>query len=234
MKDFPYLYVSPDSNTSSQHAVIVLPEIYGLNDFVRSVADRAAQELGAIGVGLDHFYAVDNQVHTIGYDEHEKGVELMQAVTGETYLSLLGKTIDSIFAKYPSVVDITVLGFCFGGKLAYLSGVDERVNTIVSFYGGASLASDFYRGKSAVQALAEARQDDTNLRVVGLFGEQDELISEGDRQGVHDELARAHIPCEIAVFSAGHAFFNQERSDRYSEAAAQEAWKYVLNFFAVR
>ena len=225
MKDFPYLYVSPDSNTSSQHAVIVLPEIYGLNDFVRSVADRAAQELGAIGVGLDHFYAVDNQVHTIGYDEHEKGVKLMQAVTGETYLSLLGKTIDSIIGEYPSVVDITVLGFCFGGKLAYLSGVDKRVTTIVSFYGGASLAPDFYQGKSAVRSLVDARKDDADLRVLGLFGEQDELIPLQDREAIHDTLSGAGIQCEIRALKAGHAFFNQDRADRYNASAAEVAWR---------
>jgi carboxymethylenebutenolidase len=233
MKDFPYLYVSPDSNTSSQHAVIVLPEIYGLNDFVRSVADRAAQELGAIGVGLDHFYAVNGQVNTIAYDEQEKGMTLMQAVTGEGFIELLGKTIDSIMMEYPMAKNITVLGFCFGGKLAYLSGVDKRVTTIVSFYGGASLAPDFYQGKSAVRSLVDARKDDADLRVLGLFGEQDELIPLQDREAIHDTLSGAGINCEIRVLKAGHAFFNQDRADRYNASAAEVAWRNsVIPFLA--
>ena len=233
MKDFPYLYVSPDSNTSSQHAVIVLPEIYGLNDFVRSVADRAAQELGAIGVGLDHFYAVNGQENTIAYDEQEKGMTLMQAVTGEGFIELLGKTIDSIMMEYPMAKNITVLGFCFGGKLAYLSGVDKRVTTIVSFYGGASLAPDFYQGKSAVRSLVDARKDDADLRVLGLFGEQDELIPLQDREAIHDTLSGAGINCEIRVLKAGHAFFNQDRADRYNASAAEVAWRNsVIPFLA--
>ncbi len=233
MKDFPYLYVSPDSNTSSQHAVIVLPEIYGLNDFVRSVADRAAQELGAIGVGLDHFYAVNGQVNTIAYDEQEKGMTLMQAVTGEGFIELLGKTIDSIMMEYPMAKNITVLGFCFGGKLAYLSGVDKRVTTIVSFYGGASLAPDFYQGKSAVRSLVDARKDDADLRVLGLFGEQDELIPLQDREAIHDTLSGAGINCEIRALKAGHAFFNQDRADRYNASAAEVAWRNsVIPFLA--
>lgn len=233
MKDFPYRYVSPDSNTSSQHAVIVLPEIYGLNDFVRSVADRAAQELGAIGVGLDHFYAVNGQVNTIAYDEQEKGMALMQAVTGEDFIELLGKTIDSITMEYPMAKNITVLGFCFGGKLAYLSGVDKRVATIVSFYGGASLAPDFYQGKSAVRSLVDARKDDADLRVLGLFGEQDELIPLQDREAIHDTLSGAGIKCEIRALKAGHAFFNQDRADRYDASAAEVAWRdSVIPFLA--
>ena len=102
----------------------------------------------------------------------------------------------------------------------------------MSFYGGASLAPDFYQGKSAVQALAEARTNDRNLRVIGLFGEKDELITVEDREGIRDALSEVHITCEIATFAAGHAFFNQDRSDRYDQAAAQEAWRCAKDFLA--
>lgn len=230
MNDIPYLNVSPESTESAHTAVIVLPEIFGLNDFVRSVADRAARELGVIGVGLDHFYAANGKVNTIEYNEHDKGAALMQEVTGEAYVDLLSKTIDSIMTEFPLVKNITVLGFCFGGKLAYLSGVDPRVTTIVSFYGGASLTPDFYRGKSVIEALVDSRRDDAELRILGLFGEEDDYISLQDREGIHDALDGAHISYELAVFQTGHAFFNRDRPDRYHEASAEAAWSTVIAF----
>lgn len=230
MSNAPYLYRSASSIETSARAVIVLPEIFGLNDFVRSVADRAARELQCIGVGLDHFYAANGQVNKIGYDEHDKGVSLMSQVTGAKFLDLLSTAIDTLQAEFPGVVEIVVMGFCFGGKLAYLSGVDQRVQTIVSFYGGASLAADFYQDNSAVEALAAARRQDSTLRVLGLFGQRDELIPESDRTEIRQILSQANISTQMQLYPAGHAFFNHDRPDRYVESAAEQAWMDIRSF----
>lgn len=129
MTHSPQLYSSPQSRADATRAIIVLPEIYGLNDFVKSVTDRAATELGVQSFGLDHFFAANGQKNEIGYDEHDKGASLMAQVTGERYLELLSLSLDEITQNHPDLQEIVVLGFCFGGKLAYLSGVDPRVST---------------------------------------------------------------------------------------------------------
>ena len=230
MKLTPYLYVSPKSTKDSTQAIIVLPEIYGLNKFVRSVADRVAEEFGCIGVGLDHFYAVAGQASDIDYDDHLTASSLAGQMTGEKYLELLSQAIKELQAKYPSIQKFTIIGFCFGGKLAYLSGVLPEVNRVVAFYGGGSLEPDFYHSWSAVMALAETRQGDSDLKVMGIYGNQDEFIPELDGATVQRALESAGINVTIKQYPAGHAFFNHDRDNRYVPAAAEAAWDDVKAF----
>lgn len=224
----PYIYFSPQSTIESDRAFVVLPEIYGLNAFVRGVADRFAADRKAVGLGLDHFFAVTGVPNNLSYDEHEAGMKLAGQMTGAGYMKLLTEALDALQEQYPNVLHITIVGFCFGGKLAYLSGVDKRVDQIISFYGGSSLQPNFYAGGTVVHALAASRPYDKELRVLGLFGEQDEVIPANDRERIKTALEGAEINTTIKVYPAGHAFFNQDRADRYNETAAQQAWQDLI------
>ena len=111
MKEYPFVYISPHSMPDATRAVIVLPEIYGLNRFIKSVADRAAQELHAIGLGLDHFFAANGKKNVVEYSEYDKGASLMSQVTGEAYLELFRQALDGIERTYPAITQVVVLGF---------------------------------------------------------------------------------------------------------------------------
>lgn len=229
----PYLYDSPKSVPASDRVVVVLPEIYGLNDFSRTVADRAAEELGAVGVALDHFYTVTGESSSgLTYADHEVGVAIAARVSGEKYLKLLTEAIDAVEARYPTVEHVTILGFCFGGKLAYLSGAEKRVDRIVAFYGGGSLEPGLYDGESAVDALVIARHGDLGLKVLAIWGEEDAYIPQRDRDKIHEAMTAVDIPVQMKVYPAGHAFFNHDRADRFDATAAESAWGDVKNFLS--
>lgn len=224
-----YLYAAGDV-VSEEKAIVILPEIYGVQDFTRELAGKVQAELGWTGYVLDHFYAETGQVQTFSYDDATPGIEIMNKMTGEKYLALLEKAIAEIHKRQPKVQRIAVWGFCFGGKLAYLSGVQKEVTDIVSFYGGASLAADFYKGDSVINALTMLRQGDGSLRVFAAFGENDEMIPASDVSTIHEELDQAGILTEVRVYAAGHAFFNEDRTDRYVKPAAEKAWADVQKF----
>ena len=224
-----YLYAA-GKVAAEDKALIILPEIYGVQDFTRELAGKVQTELGWTSYVLDHFYAETGKAQIFDYADATPGMEIMQKMTGEKYLALLNKAIVEVQKLQPHVERIAIWGFCFGGKLAYLSGVDHRVTDIVSFYGGASLAQDFYQGGSVIDALTEVRRQDQALRVFAAFGENDEMIPASDVSAIHERIDQAGIAAEVHVYAAGHAFFNEDRTDRYDAAAAQKAWTDVKKF----
>ncbi len=221
IRDFLFAH---DEQPDSERALIILPEIFGVKDFTRELAGRVQTELGWTGYVLDHFYAVTGRVETFAYDDMS-GMTIMEQMTGELYLPLLDQAVQAVRELQPQLKRVAVWGFCFGGKLAYVSGVNPVVTEIVSCYGGASVTPGFYAGDSAVQALARARHTDKQLRVLGIYGEHDPMIPAADREKAEQLLSEAKLQHDMKVYDAGHAFFNEDRQDRYVHAAAESAWR---------
>ncbi|MCC7543227.1 dienelactone hydrolase family protein [bacterium] len=226
ISDFLYAY---QAQSDAERAIIILPEIFGVKDFTRELAGKVQIELGWNGYVLDHFYAVTGEVQTFAYDDMS-GMEIMERMTGELFLPLLAQAVGMIQEAQPKLKHLAVWGFCFGGKLAYLSGVNPHVTDIVSCYGGASVQPGFYAGDSVVQALARARYADKSLKILGVYGEHDPMIPAADREKISTLLTESKISHQIKVYDAGHAFFNEDRADRYVEAAAKAAWNDVSNW----
>lgn len=223
-----YLYTPPTAGNPDK-ALIILPEIFGIQDFTRDLANQVAQETGWSGYVLDHFYAVTGKAEVIDYDDSARGLDIMQLMTGEKYLDLFLATLAEVKNRQPKLRRLAVWGFCFGGKLAWLSGTQADVTDIISFYGGASLASDFYHGQTVIEALCEKRQGDANktLRAFGAFGEDDPMIPASDRAKIDRALTQAGIAHQLNIYKAGHAFYNDDR-DKYVVAAAKRAWADVM------
>lgn len=226
----PYLY----SNIKhvSHRAVVVLPEIFGVTDFIKGVVDKCAEEFQMPAYALDHFYAVTGKFEVFDYaKDAERGMAIMNQMTGEQFMNLFTQALDEIQAEQPDIQEFIVLGFCFGGRLAYLSGVDKRVSRVVSFYGGQPHKEGYYKGMTPVGALAEARKGDEGLAVLGLYGGQDASIPAEDRAKTKQLFGQAGISYTEKVYEqAGHAFFNNARPTMYSAQAAAEAWQAVIDF----
>lgn len=225
----PFLYhseLSPTNNTSPKKAVIILPEIFGLTKSMRGVADRFAEEFDFPSFALDFFYAVNHEQNDFDYKtEGEKGMTLMQQLTAEMFLDIFRKTREEVKTLYPSVTEFLVCGFCFGGKLAYLSGIESDVTEIISFYGSRSTLP-FYGEKSVVEALAESRLNDKRLTVTSFYGNQDSSIPAEDREKRKHLFQEAGINNQEYVFETGHAFFNVDR-ETYNKKAALDSWEIV-------
>ena len=122
-----------------------------------------------------------------------------------------------------------VIGFCFGGRLAYLGGLDERVKKIVSFYGAGAHQPEFYATHTPIEALCDARNNDSSLEVLSFYGNQDASIPSVDREKTSEALVAAHIHYQARGVDAGHAYFQQGRPN-YNQAAAHQS-QIVLSEF---
>lgn len=228
----PYLYTNTAHYTQeSTKAVIVLPEIFGITDFIKGVTDRIAEEFSLPAFALDHFYSVTGEAEVFDYyGDYSRNMEIMNSMKGEDFYKLFQQALGEIQAEYPAITEFVVVGFCFGGRLAFLAGMDERVAKVISFYGGQPHLPNYFDGKSPIEALAKARGS-SGLGVLAFYGGQDESIPAEDRAKTKQFLADANISYAEKVYSqAGHAYFNDARPERYNAEAAKASWDEVKDF----
>jgi carboxymethylenebutenolidase len=106
-----------------------------------------------------------------------------------------------------------------GGQLALFAGtVNSSVGAVVDFYG----------------IHPNVKPDYTKLTgpVLGLFAEKDAFVTPQAAKDVDAAIKKAGKQSEIHIYpGVDHAFFNDERPDVYSKAAADDAWRRTLVFF---
>jgi len=114
--------------------IILLQEIFGINDYIREVADQYAEE-GYVVVAPDLFWRMEPGIE-LGYSEDDFGkafgyyeqFDVPQAIVDIT-------TTVGAMRSLPNLKGgIGALGFCLGGKLAYLAAAHSGVDVAVGYY----------------------------------------------------------------------------------------------------
>lgn len=187
--------------------LVVVQEIFGVNSHIRSVADRfAAHGFQAIAPAMfDH---VESGVE-LGYDEAgvKRGRELAAEVGFERSVAAVASAAEAI----ASAGKVGVVGFCWGGTVAFLANTRLGLPAVV-YYGGRT-----------VPFLGERPKAPLLLH----FGARDPIIPPADV-----EKHRAALPqAEIHVYpDAGHGFNCDQRAD-YDAGSAALALERTLAFF---
>jgi carboxymethylenebutenolidase len=220
-------------------AVLVLPEVFGLNGWVRSMADRLAVE-GYAALAMPIFERTAPGLE-VGYDPAglAAGREHRDAVTAETFLADAQRAITWLQSQQlgqQNGLKIGCVGFCFGGHLALLAATLPAVRATCAFY-GARVSS--FRPGGGEPTLAVLPQIPGHLLCV--CGDQDPLMPLQEQQAIAaalsaDRLARQDQPGAplerrlVVASGAGHGFLCDARSDYNAEAAAL-GWHEMLALF---
>ena len=189
--------------------VVVIQEIFGVNDHIREVCDGYAKE-GHIALAPALFDRVAPGIE-LGYegDDMARGVEIaMGTLEMPNTLSDVQAAIDYL-AKDGKV---GVVGYCFGGLLTWLSAADA--NNI-------ACASGYYGGGIA-QSIEKAPKVPTILH----FGDLDAHIPITDVKSIDE----AHPEVMVYTYDADHGF-NCDHRGSYNESAATLARQRTLSFF---
>jgi carboxymethylenebutenolidase len=128
-------YVSLPQSGSGP-AVIVLQEIFGVNKEIRDVADLYAEE-GYVAIAPDIFWRQEPGLQ-LGYSEQDinKGRQLKERADLAQVVRDIGATVKAVRAMPEVTGKVGVVGFCFGGLLAYLAAARCDVDAAVGYYGG--------------------------------------------------------------------------------------------------
>lgn len=194
--------------TRVRGGLVVVQEIFGVNAHIRRVADRFAQA-GYDVIAPALFDRLERGVE-LGYDQ--AGIE-----RGRGYNSQLGVDkplldIQAAIEKLSPSGKVGVVGYCWGGGLAFLSSARlEGVSAAVGYYGGliAKFASEVPRAPTLLH-----------------FGEQDKGIPLSDVQAVR----KTRPDVEIELYPAQHGF-NCDARGSYDAPSAERALARTLAFF---
>ncbi len=189
--------------------IVVLQEIFGVNDHIRSVCDLYAQE-GYIAVAPDIFWRMQPGVE-LGYDEAgmKRGIELAGKCDIGLVLKDISAAIGSVRAMQGSSGKVAVVGFCYGGLLAFLTAARTDVDAAICYYGG-----------RIDRQLSEAAS--IKCPIMFHWGADDAGIPAASREAVRTALA-GHDRAESYVYAgAGHGFNCDRRAsfDRFSARLA--------------
>jgi carboxymethylenebutenolidase len=195
-------------------AVIVIHEIFGLTDWVRSVADQLA-EAGYIAIAPDLLSGMGpggGGSETL--TERSAAVKAVSSLPPDQVTADLNGVADYV-AKLPSCNGkVVVCGFCWGGGQAFrLATNNKEVKAAFVFY-----------GPSRDQEAAVARID---CPVYGFYGGNDARISA--RVPATEKLMKqAGKTYEPVIYEgAGHGFMREGEAPKASAAnkkARDEAW----------
>ena len=227
----PYIFESnKNSELGGSDAVIMLPDIYGQTDYSKRSVEEFADAFKKPVFMLDYFYLITNKVNNFTEVDREKAHSLMQNFKGDDFVTFFKKVLGEIKEVYPAITQFIVIGFCFGGRLAYIAGGEDRVCKVVSFYGGGPHTPNYIEDKTPIEYIISKRREG-GLQVVSFFGTQDKSIPESDRQKIKEEFEKRNIVYESYEYNAGHAYF-QEGRPNYNAPASQaslEVLQKVLN-----
>ncbi len=190
--------------------IVVIHEIYGLNENIKDIARRFADQ-GYVALAVDLF-AGDNRTICM---LRVMGGLLLNSLNNSGIHDL--KAALTFLSEQPSVDNsrLGAIGFCLGGSFAIAwACTDERLKAIAPYYGMNP------RPPEAVARLCP---------LVGSYPDKDFTASSGQKLDV--ELNRYNVPHDIKIYpDTKHSFFNDTRPN-YNEAAAQDSWERVLAFF---
>lgn len=189
--------------------LVVIHEAFGLNDDIKSIAERFAKEGYAV-LAVDLFAGRNQMVCMFRF----MGASIFNSLNHGGIADL---KVALSFWETQAGVDknkLGAIGFCLGGNFAICwACTDSRLKVVAPFYGAAP---------RPLGALARS------CPVVGSYPTGDFTT-----QGAHEmdaALDGYKIPHEFKFYEgAHHSFFSNGRN--HHEEAAQDAWKRTLAFF---
>ena len=230
ISDTPVYVSKPEGGIKG--GLIIIHEIWGLNDHARDVADRYAAE-GYLVYAPDLLSHTDikekasvQMQHDLFNPEKRSEVQplLMDIITPTHSPDFVSKTVEvlkDIFTALYSRPEVNekvgVLGFCFGGTYSVnLAVVEPRVLAVVSYYG------------SADQPVEDLKN--IQAPILAFYGEKDENLA-SKLPDVENRMYSAGVEFSYKVYGdCGHAFFNDSNPYAYNEVAAKDSWNRSIEF----
>jgi carboxymethylenebutenolidase len=180
-------------------AVVVIQEIFGVNQHIREVTDGYA-EAGFYAIAPKIFDRIERDIE-LGYEEADMGTGIELAFQKLDHAKALGdiQTAINAAAEHGKV---GVVGYCFGGLMTWLAACDlEGVAAASSYYGG---------------GVAGQMDKSPKCPVIMHFGELDAHIPMSDVEAVR--AAQPETP--VYVYNADHGFNCNHRGSYDADAAA--------------
>jgi carboxymethylenebutenolidase len=225
------VYIACNNDRASKPAIILIHEVWGLNDHIKSIADRLCDE-GFLVVAPDLLAhtdmekAVNPSLQKVLFDEKEKlkhQTEIRAMWTPLGSPDFAKETITKLRACFDYLINqkdtgkIAAMGFCFGGTYTFnLAIVQPELSAAVVFYGHFDHSDE--------------ELDLIQAPIMAFYGEKDTSLTDSLPQ-LTARMKDAGKDFTHKVYpNCGHAFFNDTNELTYNKEAAEDSWDLALKF----
>ena len=198
------IYLAQSQGTP-RGGIVLVQEIFGVNNHIKSVAEKFASNGYLVGAP-SLFDRVKPDIQ-LGYtiEDVTRGKELKEISGNERPLIDIEATLSIV----RSAGNVAVVGYCWGGTLAWLSACQvDGFSAAVSYYGG---------------GIGELTSMQPKCPFIFHFGEQDHGIPITEI----NSLKQAHPECPIYIYPAGHGF-NCEQRDSFHLTSSKIAFERTI------
>jgi carboxymethylenebutenolidase len=199
-------------------AVVVIQEIFGVNQVMRDTTDGLAAQ-GYLAICPDLFWRIEPGIDITDHSEAEwkRAFELFNAFDVEAGIEDIAATLAHIRKDAGCNGKVGAVGYCLGGQLAFLTATRTDADCSASYY-----------GVGLENRVAEAEKLTHPLLMH--IAEEDEFTPK-PAQAVILAALKDHPQVEIYTYPGCNHAFAREGGQHYDAASARLANGRTLTFF---
>lgn len=202
--------------SGSGPGVVVVQEIFGVGDYVRGRAAELAA-LGYVVLAPEVYWRLPDSTIDPDGDALGQAMALVQQVDWSLAVSDVSTAVEHLRGMIEVTGPVGLVGFCFGGGLAFNVAAVTPVDALVSYYG------------SALGELLPLAEQVTTPSLHH-FGTADAYVPTETQQRIEAAVTPQGARFETYE-GAGHAFDNPDPMFHHAEASAA-AWALTVQFLA--
>ena len=205
-------------HTGKGQGIVLIQEIFGVNEHIRSVAEQYAAD-GYVVLVPDLFWRSAPRIE-LKYEgeDMQRAYELYQNIDFAKVMDDVSRTAAALRALPQVEGKIASVGYCFGGLVSYTAAADGLVDTAVAYYGG------------GIQNQL-ARAADITIPLQMHFGGADSHIPPEAVKSIA-ETFDGNESVEIHVYPGADHGFNCSHRGSYNQRAATQAHGNTLIFLS--
>jgi carboxymethylenebutenolidase len=211
------LYVGTPSLGRAFPAVIVIHPGSGVDKFIEDRVENLSQH-GYLAIAPDLFHRQAEEGDPLARIGRLRDPEVISDVNAAVnYARRLKDT---------QLGDVGIIGFCMGGRVAYLMAASKPVFKAAGIFYGGDIMKAWGNGPTPFELTPYI-----HCAIAGFFGAEDTNPSPADVDRLAAQLDRYRKPYEFHRYpEAGHAFANFTNPLTYREGPARDAWDKLIPF----
>ncbi|WP_322103771.1 dienelactone hydrolase family protein [Paraburkholderia sp. J41] len=200
--------------------IVIVQEIFGVNEHIRDVVEQYALD-GYVAIAPDVFWRTAPRVELeyAGADR-DRGIELLQKTDVNLAVQDIGATAEALRKLPECAGKVAAVGYCFGGRLAYLAAAQGFVDAGVAYYGGGIQNQLDLASKVTVPMLFHYAENDHGIPL--------------DAVGQVQASFAGRPNAEFHLYPNAEHGFNCSMRASYNQNAAALAHGRTLSFLAER
>ena len=215
-----------DKSGSPRPGVIVVHEWGGVDDYIRTRADKLA-ELGYTALAIDMYGSGATA------DSPDEAGVMMNAVLGNMEIGTTRlRAAHEVLCAQPMVDEkrTAAIGYCFGGAMVlHMARIGMPLKAVVSFHG-------------ALGSFHAPTPGEIKSRILVCHGAKDSLVPDSDIESFNAEMATAKANVKFESYEGAlHGFTNPEATERgqnyglplaYDQRADEASWSEMRALFS--